>query len=64
MAEVDNENKMAELNDWARQAIELLDEVKPYRSIFYKQRVAKLKDELKHITIGAKVVKLRSVTQG
>jgi hypothetical protein len=50
MAEVDDENKMIELKGWAKEAIELLEEVKPYRSIFYKQRVAKLKSELTNIT--------------
>lgn len=59
MAEADNENKMAELKGWAQEAIELLDEVKPYRSIFYKQRVAKLKDEFAHITLGNALFKLK-----
>lgn len=62
MAEVDNENKVAELKDWAQEAMELLDEVKLYRSIFYKQRVAKLKDEFKDITIGR--LKRRTLTSG
>jgi hypothetical protein len=60
MAEVDIENKVAELKDWAKEAMELLDEVKPYRSIFYKQRVAKLKDEFKHITLQRSILDLRS----
>ena len=60
MAEVDIENKVAELKDWASQAMELLDEVKPYRSIFYKQRVAKLKDEFKQITVGEPLFRLRN----
>jgi hypothetical protein len=60
MAAMDNENKTKELKSWAEEAMELLDEVKPYRSVFYKQRVAKLKDEFKHITLGRSVADLRS----
>jgi hypothetical protein len=60
MAAVDNENKVAELKDWAQEAMELLDEVKPYRSIFYKQRVAKLKDEFKQITLERSLFQLRN----
>lgn len=56
----DNENKVEELKDWAKEAMELLDEVKPYRSIFYKQRVAKLKDVFKHITVEGSTALLRS----
>lgn len=64
MAEVDIENKVAELKDWAQEAMELLDEVKPYRSIFYKQRVAKLKDEFKQIILEQSAVQLRTSAHG
>ncbi|MEO6522718.1 MAG: hypothetical protein ABIN91_13625 [Mucilaginibacter sp.] len=64
MTAVDKENKVAELKDWAQEAMELLDEVKPYRSIFYKQRVAKLKEMFKHITLEGTAAQLRSGTQG
>lgn len=50
MTDRDNEDKVGEFKCWAKQAIELLEEVKPYRSIFYKQRVAKLKSDLNNIT--------------
>ncbi|RKR81217.1 hypothetical protein BDD43_1362 [Mucilaginibacter gracilis] len=60
MEKANNENKMIELKDWAKEVMELLDEVKPYRSVFYKQRVAKLKDEFKHITNGQACYKLRN----
>jgi hypothetical protein len=50
MTDRDNEYKIGEFKYWAKEAIELLEEVKPYRSIFYKQRVAKLKSELANIT--------------
>jgi hypothetical protein len=49
MATFDDENKIKELKFWAKEAMELLDEVKPYRSVFYKQRVAKLKDQFGEI---------------
>ncbi|EHQ27376.1 hypothetical protein [Mucilaginibacter paludis] len=64
MAEVDNENKLIELKDWAKEAMELLDEVKPYRSIFYKQRVAKLKSQLKDIVNDKLNLQLRSRNNG
>ena len=59
MAAVDKEIKVAELKSWALEAIELLDEVKPYRSVFYKQRVAKLKHELSNITLENPLYKIR-----
>ena len=59
MTAVDRENKVAELKTWAQQAIELLDEVKPYRSVFYRQRVAKLKLELSNITLENPLYKMR-----
>ena len=50
MEAINDENKINELKYWAKEVMELLDEVKPYRSIFYKQRVAKLKSEFSEIT--------------
>jgi 3-methyladenine DNA glycosylase AlkC len=50
MAKVEQSENITELQKWAMQAIDLLDEVKPYRSVFYKQRVAKLKNEFANIT--------------
>lgn len=64
MAEVDSENKLTELKDWAKEAMDLLDEVKPYRSIFYKQRVAKLKSEFKHIVKDKFDLQLRTRDNG
>jgi len=62
MAEVDDEIKLTELKNWAKEAIDLLDEVKPYRSIFYKQKVARLKSELTHIIRERSLLQLRAKT--
>ena len=50
MAKIAQNENITELQKWAKQALDLLDEVKPYRGVFYKQRVAKLKNEYADIT--------------
>ncbi len=50
MQKSDLETKLLTLEKLFEEALDLLNEVKPYRSIFYKQKVAHLKTKLKKVT--------------
>jgi hypothetical protein len=51
MKKSDPEAKLIALKNLFDEAIELLNEVKPYRSIFYKQKVAELQSKLNKLSI-------------
>lgn len=50
MERSDLETELILVKKLFEEAIELLNEVKPYRSIFYKQKVANLQNKLNKVT--------------